>query len=76
MLLHAMLLNPSPNNDATNALNVLFEQRVVKFGIPVVWSQTMETKMLTVISHNFDVSIMFNLNHVHHMNPSQADIRK
>ena len=31
---HYVVLQPSPRNDAANALNVLFDHWVVKFGIP------------------------------------------
>ena len=31
---HYVVLHPSPKNDATNALTILFDQWIVKFGIP------------------------------------------
>ena len=31
---HYVVLHPSPKNDATNALTVLFDHWIVKFGIP------------------------------------------
>ena len=31
---HYVVLHPSPRNDAANALNVLFDRWLVKFGIP------------------------------------------
>ena len=36
---HYIVFHPSPKNDAANALTVLFDHWIVKFGIPIFWNK-------------------------------------
>ena len=49
---HYVVLHPSPKNDATNALTVLFDHWIVKFGTPGI---LMEINILTENSYTFAV---------------------
>ena len=69
-----VVLNPSPKNDAANALTVCFCQWIVKFGIPDIF--VTETKMNTITEnlHTFAARIMSIFSHERLMHHGLMDL--
>ena len=73
---HFVFLHPSPKNDATNALTVLFDDWNVKFGIPDILVTDKEMNNLTENSQISAVHIMYNSNLVRHSHRGLMDSLK
>ena len=70
---HYVVLHPSPRNDATNALCILFDHGIVKFGIPDILATDNGIEYFTVEFTLLCLHTMYNSNHLRDIHHGQTD---